>query len=147
MAPLEDRAPITPDPLHIPEKFHLPFAKQNFQAVRGAYGSQAIRNLVAAEEEASANSLRRFKLAYSVELKSPQLRALQGEVKGVNLDRSFPQRVARDDYGPFRFAAQGRPQTEAQKYAQENRQDSSYPFHNYAKIRWLEAMNLESYWE
>ena len=73
--------------------------------------------------------------------------ALQGEVKGVNLDRSFPQRVARDDYGPFRFAAQGRPQTEAQKYAQENRQDSSYPFHNYAKIRWLEAMNLESYWE
>ena len=38
--PKEERAPIVPSELKVAEKWHVPFAEENFQAVRGAYGVQ-----------------------------------------------------------------------------------------------------------
>ena len=38
--PKEERAPIVPAELKVAEKWHVPFALESFQAVRGAYGVQ-----------------------------------------------------------------------------------------------------------
>jgi hypothetical protein len=66
--PKEHRAPIIPPELKVAEWWHIPFACENFQAPRGAYGRQALRNLVEACGEAEANAARRFELAHSRQL-------------------------------------------------------------------------------
>ena len=64
----DPRAPVVPQELRVAENYHLPFAVENFQAIRGAYGVQSIRNLSEARAEATANVGRRFSLAHSREL-------------------------------------------------------------------------------
>jgi len=70
VTPKEDRAPIIPRELKVSEKWHVPFAAENLQAVRGCYGLQALRNLEEACAEADANALRRYQLAHSRQLKA-----------------------------------------------------------------------------
>ena len=41
----DPRAPVVPPELRVAEGFHLAFATENFQAMRGAYGVQALRNV------------------------------------------------------------------------------------------------------
>ncbi len=117
------------------------------QAVRGAYGVRALRNLVESTAEAEANCLRRYELAHS--------RQLNAETTG-NMDFATPaehritetsinwavssthrhlqgsgKNTVHSGYGPFRHAALGKPKTVAQQEIQESRTERTPPFQKY----------------
>lgn len=158
----EHRAPIVPIELKVAEHFHIPFATESFQAIRGAYGVQALRNLKEACAEVEVNATRRFELAHSQQLRCTNLGQFDFRTeehlkhentkidwKNGNVSRHIigqGPRPIHNGYLPFHYAAYVKPQTKAQKKLQETRKDPfpphheypQRPFKSYAYVKWKE---------
>mmetsp|Transcript_89079 Transcript_89079/g.172550 ORF Transcript_89079/g.172550 Transcript_89079/m.172550 type:complete len:364 (+) Transcript_89079:177-1268(+) len=158
--PKEHRAPIIPTELKVAEWWHVTFSAENFQAPRGAYGRQSVRNLVEACAEAEANAARRFELAHSRQLAAeyvgkmdfrtpPEQRteatAIAWEGPHLRDKQSAANRHLRghhntDDeaaklhlgYAPFKHAAMSEAVSAAQKKMQRTRTDPYPPYDVYA---------------
>ena len=143
----------------------MPFAVENFQAVRGCYGVQSLRNLNEACAEADANALRRFELAHSRQLEAEHVgrvdfrtpteqrveatkidwrkSAVERHLRGGTAGKPKPYGQLHLGYHPFKFAAKVAPQSAPQEALQQTRVDPydghAYPqkhFRSYAVKKW-----------